>query len=1131
MALNFKNLAYFTGGLAIIAAPFVLVNSSHYIPRNEATEQGKNQAQSWNGAAAYYNMLKADPSTGLIDEAARSLAEAEALKRMNNFGSIYKTSALGLNWSELGPDDVGGRIRAIVFDKKNQGTIYAGGVAGGIFKSTNGGATWAPINDQLTNMIISCMSQDATGNYIYFGTGEAIAGAYTFKGAGLFKLELATNAITPLSSTSGYTFIKDVVCHKTDANTIFLGTDGNGFKISNDAGTTWHSAKLASNSSVVASAGNVYDVKLSTDGSYVFYASNKLYRSANADDFVADITPTVVANTNRSSVEIAISPSNPGTMYISGVTSGGSMGNVAQSVDYGATWVKLTSPIPDPFNPSGFSAQGNYDNVISVDPKNPYRIFLGGVAFWQWYGDNTGAGTWIQAAYQFTSPGSNQYVHSDLHALEWDPFNNNTLFVGGDGGITRTLNNGSSYITSNKGFNVTQAYALSYNRYPSLNTNGYPVGGAVCGNQDNGTTFVSGIYNGTKGALPVGGGDGNYCDFSHNNSTVLFSSVYYGQVNRAATIGYLNGDGFEDAEFANYGLKPGTPGFANFVTPIRLWETDHDQTSIDSVYFKAKAIDNLIGSTNGVKKSFSTKMIKSNNSSIFETLKLTLGAGATSTVAINYATPTSVSNGTIVIGTNTINVTRKHYATSVQAISTTVTATSILGTYVGTNDFDSLRIDFATAPANGSNLKANLTQKYLSGADVKVSTESTQNQVFGYNLLANLAAGDSVKVPDIMQSRLAVGINGAVYVVKRPLNFGITPDWVQVAGPKSRDESNVAAAFSGEVNTMEWAPGGDHLYVGTSSGNLYRISHLHGLKDSTDGSFVGPTSSPTFVTTYNGINRAGGNENLSTPIRCTRIGYFGGNVITSIAISPDTTNGGSIVVTVGNYNAVTSTSPKVYYAANPIGMSASSTTSNFTNKMGTGTTGLISNAPVYASLIEWKDNKRVLVGTEYGLYATSDIAATNPIWSKENNNKLPNVPVTTLRQQTHNSVACYNSGMIYAGTHGRGMWTCDTYYSPTVVGVNEITPKDKTTVSAIKLYPNPARENVNLSFHIDKVEALTLNIYDLKGMLVMTKYLGKLPEGDQLMEISTQDLISGNYIVSLNSSNAIIGTNRLVVVK
>ena len=168
MALNFKTVAYFAGGLVVVATPIALIKSSHYSPRIETSENSKNKAQSWAGAAAYYHMLKADPATGLIDESARLAADQEAQLRMANINHLYKTSTLGLNWNELGPDDVGGRVRAICFDRTKQGVIYAGGVSGGIFKSINGGASWAPINDQLNSMIITCMSQDVTNNTIYF---------------------------------------------------------------------------------------------------------------------------------------------------------------------------------------------------------------------------------------------------------------------------------------------------------------------------------------------------------------------------------------------------------------------------------------------------------------------------------------------------------------------------------------------------------------------------------------------------------------------------------------------------------------------------------------------------------------------------------------------------------------------------------------------------------------------------------------------------------------------------------------------------------------------------------------------------------------------------------------------------
>jgi hypothetical protein len=355
-----------------------------------------------------------------------------------------------------------------------------------------------------------------------------------------------------------------------------------------------------------------------------------------------------------------------------------------------------------------------------------------------------------------------------------------------------------------------------------------------------------------------------------------------------------------------------------------------------------------------------------------------------------------------------------------------------------------------------------------------------------------------------------------VVVVKKPLDFGITPDWCTVASSLSRDESGATKPFSGTVQTMTWDHTGDNLYVGTQTGILWKISHLRSLIDS-----VGVKGIDSLR--CNTIDSTGGLQRKRSTIRCTKIGTFG-SVITSIAVDP--INSSSIVVTCGTYG----TNPKVYYAANPntftttvaFGLGA------FVSKMGTG---LVSQAPAYSSLIEMNNTNRVLLGTEYGLYATDDITVANPVWTLENNNKLPNVPIFMLRQQTYGNSACYNSGMIYAGTHGRGIWACDTYYSPSIVGIKEIAAKDKTATSSIKIYPNPAREMTNLSFKIEKSEQLTLNVYDLRGELVITRNLGKLPEGDQLMQIGTEDLVSGTYIVCLNSSTTVVGTNRLIVIK
>lgn len=59
------------------------------------------------------------------------------------------TSTVG-TWTSLGPGNIGGRTRALVINPTNPTIMYAGGVAGGVWKTTNGGASWTPLTDPLT---------------------------------------------------------------------------------------------------------------------------------------------------------------------------------------------------------------------------------------------------------------------------------------------------------------------------------------------------------------------------------------------------------------------------------------------------------------------------------------------------------------------------------------------------------------------------------------------------------------------------------------------------------------------------------------------------------------------------------------------------------------------------------------------------------------------------------------------------------------------------------------------------------------------------------------------------------------------------------------------------------------------
>src|SRR5688572_23461458 len=67
-------------------------------------------------------------------------------------GISYATDASSLGaWTNLGPGNIGGRTRALLIHPDNAQIMYAAGTAGGVWKSTNGGASWTPLGDFLAN--------------------------------------------------------------------------------------------------------------------------------------------------------------------------------------------------------------------------------------------------------------------------------------------------------------------------------------------------------------------------------------------------------------------------------------------------------------------------------------------------------------------------------------------------------------------------------------------------------------------------------------------------------------------------------------------------------------------------------------------------------------------------------------------------------------------------------------------------------------------------------------------------------------------------------------------------------------------------------------------------------------------
>ena len=276
-----------------------------------------------------------------------------------------------LNWIQRGPANVGGRTRALIVDPDDNthNTWFAGAVSGGVWKTTDGGATWQILSEEFTN--ISTMAMAASNHaVIYAGTGESFPGGTFMVGNGIWKsTDRGTNwvQLTNTSANSDFEFVNRIIINPDNENIVLAATEA-GIHKSINGGATW--------SKVYSSRNGVEDLVADpTNFNILFGGENSIgvLRSTNAGSNWAVLNSGIEAGTR---FEIAVSPVDHNFVYVS-VDVSDTVSRVYISKNNGLAWSRFNN------SQNFLGGQGGYDNAIAAHPYYADEVYVGGVDLWK----------------------------------------------------------------------------------------------------------------------------------------------------------------------------------------------------------------------------------------------------------------------------------------------------------------------------------------------------------------------------------------------------------------------------------------------------------------------------------------------------------------------------------------------------------------------------------------------------------------------------------------------------------------------------------------------------------------------------------------------------------------------------
>ncbi len=446
---------------------------------------------------------------------------------------IARSAFPNLRWRNIGPYR-GGRSVAAAGSYVEPRTFYFGAVNGGVWKTTNAGASWSNITDfrvrggapEISSVgAIAIAPNDP--NVIWVGTGESGLREDLTYGNGIYRSTDGGDSWTHLGLEDSQQ-IGAIRVHPTNPDIAYVAAIGHAFGPNKmrgiyktvDGGKNWTQSLFLDDTT------GAIDLAMDPQNPRILYAAmwhlrrfpwgmtsgggrSGLYKSTDAGDTWTDISANPgLPNTALGRIGVAVSPANPRRVYATVEapdSAGAPRGGIFRSDDAGAHWQRTSGD-------QRWQVRAWYYSTITADPQDENKVYVNNLGTWR---SSDGGRTWTRIP----------VPHGDTHLLWIDPKDPKRMIHANDGGGTVSFDGGANWSTLNNQptsqfYHVTTDNQFPYRIYGAQQDN---TSVSIASRSDNGSVTRQDWY------APAGG-ESAYIAIDPTNPDITYGGGYMGEI-------------------------------------------------------------------------------------------------------------------------------------------------------------------------------------------------------------------------------------------------------------------------------------------------------------------------------------------------------------------------------------------------------------------------------------------------------------------------------------------------------------------------------------------------------------------------------------------------------------------------